>query len=75
MRSWPRERVDHFILSRLETPIVLVLDDLHEVTDDQVMSDLAMLLRAPPPGLRLLIATRRDPAGVVVDGLFATVKE
>ena len=49
-------------LATLDQPIVLVLDDLHEIDDDQIMADLGQLLRTPPPGLRLVLCTRSDPA-------------
>jgi LuxR family maltose regulon positive regulatory protein len=41
-------------------PVVLVLDDFHEVVD-AVHEDLERLLRFPPPALRLVIVTRADP--------------
>jgi LuxR family maltose regulon positive regulatory protein len=47
-------------LADREAPIVLVLDDLHEV-GERVLADLDRLLRRPPPALRLVIATRADP--------------
>jgi LuxR family transcriptional regulator, maltose regulon positive regulatory protein len=42
-------------------PVVLVLDDFQEVLDDAVAADLDALLQHPPPALRVLIASRRDP--------------
>jgi LuxR family maltose regulon positive regulatory protein len=41
-------------------PVVLVLDDFHEVAD-AVHEDLERLVRFPPPALRLVIVTRADP--------------
>ena len=41
-------------------PLVLVLDDFHEV-GGVVHVDLDQLLHRPPPALRLVIATRSDP--------------
>ncbi len=41
-------------------PVVLVLDDLHEVVD-AVHADLERLVRFQPPALRLVIVTRADP--------------
>jgi LuxR family transcriptional regulator, maltose regulon positive regulatory protein len=41
-------------------PVVLVLDDFHQVIDT-VDDDLARLVRFPPPALRLVIITRADP--------------
>ena len=43
-----------------ETPLVLVLDDFHEV-GEVVHVDLDQLLHRPPPQLRVVIATRADP--------------
>src|SRR4051794_20679459 len=48
-------------LEALATPVVLVLDDLHEVDDSPVVAELDRLLRRPPVALRLVIATRADP--------------
>jgi LuxR family transcriptional regulator, maltose regulon positive regulatory protein len=47
-------------LARREQPVVLVLDDFHEVID-AVHEDLERLARFPPPALRLVILTRADP--------------
>jgi LuxR family maltose regulon positive regulatory protein len=41
-------------------PVVLVLDDFHEVVD-AVHADLERLVRFPPPALRLVVVTRADP--------------
>ena len=49
-------------LESLQQPIVLVLDDFHEVTDAAVLRDLDRLLRHPPDRLRLVLATRSDPS-------------
>jgi LuxR family maltose regulon positive regulatory protein len=48
-------------LAELPTPVVLVLDDLHDITDPTVLEGLAFLLRHGPPQLRLVLATRVDP--------------
>jgi LuxR family maltose regulon positive regulatory protein len=48
-------------LAAREEPVVLVLEDLHEVVD-AVQEDLERLTRFPPPALRLVILTRADPA-------------
>jgi LuxR family maltose regulon positive regulatory protein len=48
-------------LRELPTPVVLVLDDLHDITDATVFSGLEFLLRHAPPQLRLVLATRADP--------------
>jgi LuxR family maltose regulon positive regulatory protein len=47
-------------LARRDEPVVLVLDDFHEV-DEAVHEDLARLARFPPAALRLVIVTRADP--------------
>ena len=63
----PSETVDLIIpaltnaLDALSEPIVLVLDDLHELGDTAAVVDLDRLLRHPPPALRIVIATRVDP--------------
>ena len=41
-------------------PMVLVLDDFHEVAGT-IHADLELLLRHPLPGLRLVVASRSDP--------------
>ena len=48
-------------LEQLPGPVVLVLDDFHLVDDATVLADIAMLLRAPAPQLRLVLLTRSDP--------------
>ena len=63
----PSESVDLVVpelvnaLEAVETPIVLVLDDLHEVGDGAAIADLDRLLRHPPRALRIVAATRIDP--------------
>jgi LuxR family maltose regulon positive regulatory protein len=48
-------------LAELPGPVVLVLDDLHEVTGPAVAAGLQFVLRHAPPQLRLVVATRADP--------------
>jgi LuxR family maltose regulon positive regulatory protein len=48
-------------LAELPAPVVLVLDDLHEVSGQAVAGELRQLLRYAPPQLRLVVATRADP--------------
>jgi LuxR family transcriptional regulator, maltose regulon positive regulatory protein len=48
-------------LAKLEQPVVVVLDDIHEVTNPAVLDGLATVLRRPPSPLRLLLTTRDDP--------------
>ena len=47
-------------LAERQDPVVLVLDDFHEVAD-AVHADIDVLLHRPPPALKLVIATRADP--------------
>ena len=48
-------------LAELPGPVVLVLDDLQDITDATVLQGLEFLLRHAPPQLRLMLATRVDP--------------
>jgi LuxR family transcriptional regulator, maltose regulon positive regulatory protein len=48
-------------LAELPTPVVLILDDVQELTDARVLQELEFLLRHAPPQLRLVLATRVDP--------------
>jgi LuxR family transcriptional regulator, maltose regulon positive regulatory protein len=48
-------------LGELAAPVVLVLDDVHELTDPRVLQGLELLVRHTPPALRLVLATRADP--------------
>lgn len=48
-------------LAQLRAPVVLVLDDVHQITDRSVLPRLAALLRHPAPMLRLVLVTRVDP--------------
>ena len=43
------------------TPVVLMLDNLHEVTSLGVHESLLRLVQRPPRGLRFVVTTRRDP--------------
>jgi LuxR family maltose regulon positive regulatory protein len=47
-------------LATREQPVVLVLDDFHEVIDG-VHEDLERVARFPPPALRLVVIARADP--------------
>ncbi|HWM05561.1 MAG TPA: LuxR C-terminal-related transcriptional regulator [Actinophytocola sp.] len=49
------------ILTDDRTPVVLVLDNLHEITSFAVHESLLRLVQRPPPGLRFVATTRRDP--------------
>jgi LuxR family maltose regulon positive regulatory protein len=48
-------------LAALEQPLILVLDDYHEIGSDAVQEGLAFFLEHMPPALHLLIAGRSDP--------------
>jgi LuxR family transcriptional regulator, maltose regulon positive regulatory protein len=48
-------------LAELPTPVVLVLDDLQDITDASLLEGLEFLVRHAPPQLRLVLATRVDP--------------
>jgi LuxR family maltose regulon positive regulatory protein len=67
LTAHPAESIDLIVpalvnaLFELEEPVVLVLDDLHELREGGVLADLDRLLRQSPPALRLVIATRSDP--------------
>jgi LuxR family maltose regulon positive regulatory protein len=48
-------------LADLPAPVVLVLDDVQDITDAAVLGGLEFLLRHAPPQLRLVLSTRVDP--------------
>jgi LuxR family maltose regulon positive regulatory protein len=48
-------------LATLPTRVRLVLDDAHHITDPASRHGLEMLVRTRPAGVRLVLATRRDP--------------
>jgi LuxR family transcriptional regulator, maltose regulon positive regulatory protein len=45
-------------------PVVLVLDNVHEVTDDVVLNGLSFLIHHAPAALRLVLSGCRMPAGL-----------
>lgn len=49
-------------LAELPGPVVMVLDDVHELSSPQAHATLDFLVRHAPPQLRLVLATRTDPA-------------
>jgi LuxR family transcriptional regulator, maltose regulon positive regulatory protein len=62
------EAVDHMFLRRLasalaaqDPPVTLVIDDLHLLTESEVLDGLDYVLRNVGSGLRLVVATRVDP--------------
>ncbi len=63
-----RVAVDHMFLVRLasvlaaqDPPVVLVLDDLHVLTEPVILEGLGYVLRNARPGLHLMVASRVDP--------------
>jgi LuxR family maltose regulon positive regulatory protein len=48
-------------LRRVDGALVLVLDNLHEISTPAVHAGLLRLVERPLPGLSLLVTTRRDP--------------
>jgi LuxR family transcriptional regulator, maltose regulon positive regulatory protein len=63
-----REAVEHTFLVRLasalaaqDPPVVLVLDDIHVLTDPATLDGLDYVHRNAHPGLHLLVASRVDP--------------
>jgi len=48
-------------LEELARPVVLVLDDVHELTEPRVLHGIEFLIRHAPPPLRLVLSTRADP--------------
>jgi LuxR family transcriptional regulator, maltose regulon positive regulatory protein len=55
------ERVRHG-LAQMPGPVVLVLDDFHEIDDPQLLDSVAALLRYPPESFHLLLISRAEPA-------------
>jgi len=49
------------VLAADATPVVLVLDNLHELISPAVHESLLRLVQRPPRGLRFVATTRRDP--------------
>jgi LuxR family transcriptional regulator, maltose regulon positive regulatory protein len=49
-------------LATFDRELILVLDDLHEVTDDECLSSIDYALRRLPPNVRFVMVTRADPA-------------
>ena len=49
-------------LAELPGPVVLVLDDVHHLTNPEVLDSLSALIEQRPPPLRLVLLTRADPA-------------
>lgn len=49
-------------VARLDTDLVVVLDDAHVIDDERVGDVLAFVVNACPPNLHLVLTTRVDPA-------------
>jgi LuxR family maltose regulon positive regulatory protein len=60
-------RTDHFMpllvngLAELRSPVVLVLDDVHELTSPQAAATIDFLVRHAPEQCRVVLAGRADP--------------
>jgi len=48
-------------LAELDSPIILVLDDYHTISNQEIHDSMAFLLNHQTPQLHLAIATRADP--------------
>lgn len=48
-------------LEALRDPFCLVLDDFHEIVDNETLQGIATLIRHQPEPLRLVLSTRLDP--------------
>ncbi len=60
-----RQRVIDLLLAEIESmaaPVTLVLDDLHEITVDEILDTLSRVLANPPENLLIIASTRSDPA-------------
>ena len=60
--------VDHVFLLRLasmlatqDPPVVVILDDLHLLTEQATLDGLAYVLKNATPGMRLVVSSRMDP--------------
>ena len=49
-------------LHSLEQPVVLVIDDLHELRSDDALRWLELFVTGLPPELRLVVVTRQEPS-------------
>ncbi len=68
LRSLEDTRPDRFPLRLVEAaqlftePVVLILDDVHELADPAVLSGLDLIIRHAPGTLRLVLSARQPPA-------------
>ncbi len=44
-----------------DTPVVLILDDVHILDERSTLADIAHLIKHAPPQLRIVLSTRSDP--------------
>ncbi|HZM65281.1 MAG TPA: hypothetical protein VFC16_03150, partial [Nakamurella sp.] len=58
----PEARLVRAGVADLPDVVVLVLDDFHHITDHRVLESFGLLLDHQPPQLRLMLATRAEPA-------------
>jgi LuxR family transcriptional regulator, maltose regulon positive regulatory protein len=58
-----REVVERLLsdLQSVEQPVLLVIDDVHELRSDEALQWLELFLAGVPPELRVVLATREDP--------------
>lgn len=64
LSSTPAVTLAHYLLSALdqiETPFLIILDDLHCIHKQSIFDFLESLLNHPSPILRLVLITRQDP--------------
>jgi LuxR family maltose regulon positive regulatory protein len=54
-------------LTQIDGSYVLVLDDYHTIHSMDIHDVIGGLLRYPPPGLHLVLATRKDPPLKLID--------
>jgi len=45
----------------LDEPVLLVIDDLHQLLEPRALAQLELLLARRPPQLRVILSTRHDP--------------
>jgi LuxR family maltose regulon positive regulatory protein len=65
-------------LASFDRELVVVLDDLHEVTDNECLSSIDYALTRLPPSVRFVMITRTDPAlelaALRADGLLVELR-
>ena len=48
-------------VARHDSPVVLILDDVHSLDERSTLGDIAHLIKHAPPQLRIVLSTRSDP--------------